>query len=104
MTNTGEAFVVLLILIYIVWYVMAMVQSFLSYGTAYRWARGGGDNGLALFGWLCVFGLASLIPGLGLYFWFKYRRINTSPGLCPSCGNKLPSEGQFCNYCGSQFR
>jgi predicted amidophosphoribosyltransferase len=25
-------------------------------------------------------------------------------GICPRCGNKLPSVGQFCNYCGNQFR
>jgi hypothetical protein len=104
MNNSDGMLIVILILVYIAWYVMTMVQAFLAYGTAYRWTKGGGDNGLALFGWFFVFGLASLIPGLGLYFWFKYRHLNTSPGLCPRCGNKLPSGGQFCNYCGGQFR
>jgi hypothetical protein len=104
MDNPGAAFAIIMVLIYIVWWVMLMVQSYLSYGTAYRWAKGGGDNGLALVGWLFVFTAASLIPGFGLYLWFKYRYLNTSLGVCSRCGNKLPSGGQFCNYCGSQFR
>ncbi|MDR1358948.1 MAG: hypothetical protein LBJ48_06305 [Coriobacteriales bacterium] len=104
MNNTDAVLWIAIFLIFIVWYVLVMVQSYLSYGTAYRWAKGGGDNGLALVGWLLVFGAASLIPGLGLYFWFKYRHLNDSLGICVRCGNKLPSIGQFCNYCGSKFR
>ncbi|MDR1083089.1 MAG: zinc ribbon domain-containing protein [Coriobacteriales bacterium] len=104
MNNLDPVFMTILILIVVVWYVITYVQMFLSYGTAYRWAKGGGDNGLSLFGWMLVFGLASCIPGLGLYLWFKYRYLNSSLGICPRCGNKLPSVGQFCNYCGNQFR
>jgi hypothetical protein len=57
------------------WYIVTMVQGFMAYGTAYRLTRRGGDNGLALFGWLFVMGLAAAIPGLGIYLWYKYRNI-----------------------------
>ena len=57
----------------IIWYITTLVQSFLSFGTAYRLTRNGGDNGVALFGWLFLIGLTSCIPGLGIYLWFKYR-------------------------------
>ena len=53
----------------ILWYIVSIVQIFLSYGTAYRLTKRGGDSGVALFGWLFVLGLASLIPGLGIYLW-----------------------------------
>jgi len=54
---------------------IAAVQSFFAYGTAYRLTKNGGDNGVALFGWFFILGLASLISGLGIYLWFKYRDI-----------------------------
>ena len=57
----------------LVWYIIEIVQLFLANGTAYRFAKKGGDNGVSLFGWLIVFRLAALIPGLGFYFWYKYR-------------------------------
>lgn len=59
----------------LVWKLMLTVQTFLSYGTAYRLTKNGGDNGVSLFGWFFVLELASLIPGLGIYLWFKYRDI-----------------------------
>ncbi len=52
-----------------------LVQHFLAYGTAYRLTKNGGDNGVSLFGWFFLLELASLIPGLGIYLWFKYRDI-----------------------------
>ena len=45
-------------------------------GTAYRLTKNGGDNGVSLFGWMLVMGLASLIPGLGIYLWVKYKDID----------------------------
>ena len=57
----------------IVWYVIFIVQSMLAYGTAYRLTKRGGDNGVALWGWFIATGLASLIPGLGIYLWRRYR-------------------------------
>ena len=57
----------------VLWQIMTAVQGLLSYGTAYRLTKSGGDNGAALFGWFLVLGLASAIPGLGLYLWFRYR-------------------------------
>jgi hypothetical protein len=63
-----------LIVIFFVWNIIAVIQMFFGYGTAYRLTkRGSGDNGVALFGWLLVFALAAWVPGLGIYFWFKYR-------------------------------
>ena len=53
----------------LLWYVLAIIQIFLGYGTAYRRTKNGGDNGVALFGWFIVFGLAAWIPGLGIYLW-----------------------------------
>lgn len=57
----------------ILWQLTVMVQSFFAYGTAYRLTKNGGDNGVSLFGWFFLLELASLIPGLGIYLWFKYR-------------------------------
>jgi len=57
------------VLIFLIWYALYMVQLFMGYGTAYRQTKKGGDNGVALFGWMIVFMLAALIPGLGIYLW-----------------------------------
>jgi hypothetical protein len=50
-----------------------MVQSILGYGTAYRLTKKGGDNGVALFGWMIVMTLASMVPGLGIYLWLRHK-------------------------------
>jgi len=60
-------------LIYFLWIVLLTVQSFLGYGTAYRLTKNGGDNGVALFGWMLVCGFAAIIPGLGFWLWAKYK-------------------------------
>ena len=57
-----------------VWYVFYFIQLILSYGTAYRYTKMSGDNGVALFGWFIVCGLASLIPGLGIYLCVKSKK------------------------------
>lgn len=57
----------------VLWQLTVLVQSFLAYGTAYRLTRDGGDNGVSLFGWLFLMGLVSMVPGLGIYLWYKYR-------------------------------
>lgn len=54
-------------------YLIAIVQVFFAFGTAYRLTKKGGDNGVALFGWFFVLYLASMIPGLGIYLWFRYK-------------------------------
>ena len=59
--------------ILIIWYIITIVQEFMSYGTAYRLTKNGGDNGVALFGWFLLMSFASAIPGLGIYFWYKYK-------------------------------
>ena len=60
-------------IIWIIWYIIVAVQLFMAYGTAYRLTKQGGDNGAALFGWFFIIDLASLIPGLGIYLWRKYK-------------------------------
>ena len=55
------------------WRVMVLVQGLLSLGTAYRLTKRGGDNGVALWGWLFVLNLASVVPGLGIYLWYKNK-------------------------------
>lgn len=57
----------------ILWQVITSVQVFLSYGTAYRLTKNGGDNGISLFGWMLVLNFASIVPGLGIFLWYKYR-------------------------------
>jgi hypothetical protein len=61
------------ILLYILWLIQMSIQMFLSYGTAYRLTKRGGDNGIALYGWILLLGLASMVPGLGVYLWLKNR-------------------------------
>lgn len=63
-------------LLYLVWQIIYLIQMVLSYGTAYRLTKSGGDNGVALFGWVFVLELAALVPGLGIYLWYKYRYLN----------------------------
>jgi len=57
----------------LLWHVIMIVQMFFGYGTAYRLTKNGGDNGVSLFGWMIVVSLAALVPGLGIWLWFKYR-------------------------------
>ena len=57
----------------IIFYVIYIVQVLFGYGTAYRLTKEGGDNGVALFGWMLLFSLAAIVPGLGIYLWYKYR-------------------------------
>lgn len=60
-------------MLYILWSIITSVQVFFSYGTAYRLTKNGSDNGVALFGWFILLSLASLVPGLGFYLWYRYR-------------------------------
>ena len=55
------------------WYAVAIVQEFMAYGTAYRKTRDNGDNGVSLYGWMIVYSLAAIIPGLGIYLWIKSK-------------------------------
>jgi hypothetical protein len=64
---------VFIVVLLFAWYILMFVQMFLGYGTAYRLTKMGGDNGVALVGWMFVMSFASLVPGLGLYLWHKYR-------------------------------
>jgi len=66
-------FIVFGVLLWLAWGVIAVVQQFMGYGTAYRLTKANGDNGLALFGWLILMNFAAAIPGLGIWLWLKYR-------------------------------
>lgn len=60
--------------ILVIWNIIYIVQVFFAYGTAYRYTKKGGDNGIAFFGWFLAFSLASLVPGLGIYLWHKSKK------------------------------
>ena len=60
----------------ILYMIVVFVQCLLSYGTAYRYTKKGGDNGIALFGWMFAFVFASYVPGLGFYFWHKSKQYS----------------------------
>ena len=72
-----------IMIIYFAWYVFYIVQLFLSYGTAYRKTKANGDNGVSLFGWMFLYALASMIPGLGIYFWKKSKSISVPAHQSP---------------------
>ncbi len=59
--------------LFVIWYIITFIQVFLAYGTAYRKTKAGGDNGVALFGWLIVYVWAAMVPGLGYYLWKKSK-------------------------------
>ncbi len=61
------------LIIYFAWYILMIVQSFMAIGTTYRKTKANGDNGVALYGWLLVYGLVALIPYLGIHFWRKNK-------------------------------
>ncbi len=95
-----------------VWYVIIIVQSFMAYGTAYRYTKKGGDNGVSLFGWFFIFGLAAIIPGLGYYLWAASKDSSkTQPKVertvqdnnvknCPFCFKEINGWEKFCPHCG----
>ncbi len=64
---------IIVIILYVAWTIVYAIQSILAYGTAYRYTKKGGDNGVSLFGWMIVFGIAAIIPYLGYYFWKKSK-------------------------------
>ena len=66
-------------IIILLWYVCTFVQSLLGIGTAYRLTKGGGDNGVSLWGWLLLMNLAALVPGLGFALWNANRDDTPSP-------------------------
>ena len=61
--------------IVMIWSLIVCIQGCLGLGTAYRLTKNGGDNGVALWGWSLLMGLAAYVPGLGIYLWIKYKEI-----------------------------
>ena len=60
-----------------IWEAIWAVQAFLAYGTAYRKTKAKGDNGVSLFGWMLLYDLAALVPGLGFYLWHRSKKPNS---------------------------
>ncbi|WP_321388542.1 hypothetical protein [uncultured Enterococcus sp.] len=58
------------------WYIVVIVQEFLSFGTAYRKTKANGDNGVSLYGWFIVYGFAALVPYLGFHLWKKSQEYD----------------------------
>ena len=101
----------------VIWQILFAVQMILSYGTAYRLAKMGGDNGVSLYGWLFVMSLTSAIPGLGIYLWHKYRYlgeaaqyVNGQPYItkhsvgqqkCSKCSQSYDDDMSRCPHCGN---
>lgn len=73
----------------VLWYITVILQGLFGYGTAYRLTRDGGDNGVALFGWLILMSIVALIPGLGFYIWHT-NRDGYESGLDNFRKNKKP--------------
>lgn len=69
----------LLAFIIFAWGCCYWVQFFMGMGTAYLYTKRGGDNGVALCGWLLVFGCAATVPGLGIYLWDKAKKEMGKP-------------------------
>lgn len=60
----------------VLWQLTVAVQAILNYGTAYRLTKNGGDNGVSLFGWFFLLSFAALVPGLGIYLWYRYKDVD----------------------------
>lgn len=65
---------VFLIIVFIIWHIIYLIQLFMGYGTAYRKTKENGDDGVSLFGWMIVYMLAAIIPGLGIYLWKQSKK------------------------------
>jgi len=89
--------------ILILWQITILIQVIFSYGTAYRLAKTGGDNGVSLFGWLWLMQLASLIPGLGIYLWFKYRDADYGYNDYEQQQTHQLSTRRECLNCGTDY-
>jgi len=117
----------------LIWYVIVVVQCFLNYGTAYRFTKSSGGSGVDLYGWNKILGLASLVPGLGVYFWFKgkeleedddysshtqlqasYRevdelktqlnKVKIGKRNCPACYTEIDRDSHFCKSCALNIK
>lgn len=101
----------LVLVLFCIW----IIQAFLNYGTAYRLTSANGRNGVSLFGWWLGLSLASIIPGIGIYLWKKYRgkKKEKSAGAdqdgqlndeqCPHCKSNLSPTDIFCSHCGAKI-
>ena len=91
-----------MITFYILWAIMFVVQVYFGYGTVYRLTKAGSrDNGVSAFGWMVVITIASAIPGLGLFLWYKYRDLGNeyAPTTLrrPAYLSNLPNKCRKCH-------
>jgi len=98
---------VFFVLLYIYVAIVA-VQEIFSLGTALRLTKYEGGDGIDLWKWRFKLGFASLIPGVGIYLWYKYRDLDvsgttTTIRICLPCGRKYDSnEFPTCPDCRSK--
>lgn len=57
------------------WLIIYFIQIILGFQMAYWRTKQGGDNGIALIGWLFAFYIIAFVPGMGIYRYFQYRAI-----------------------------
>lgn len=74
--DSTDIILIVLLIIGFIWFVIFYIQIFLGLGTAYRYTKRNGDSGVALFGWLILFYLAAVIPGLGIHLWSKSKKTS----------------------------
>lgn len=74
--GNNQSVPIAVIIILAVWEIIWFVQVILAYGTAYRKTKANGDNGVSLFGWMLLYCLAAIIPGLGIYLWNRSKRAS----------------------------
>ena len=87
------------------WLVSTMVQSIMAFGTAYRKTKENGDNGVSLWGWMFVYDLAALIPGLGFYLWkksFEDEGSESHPRGHNPWPASVPRATWFCEKCNEE--
>ena len=77
----------------ILWEILFLIQSFMAYGSAYRKTKLGGDNGVSLFGWMIAYGLAAIIPFLGIALWRRSKKKENANkvDIEPESQNEQPS-------------
>lgn len=62
----------------LIYAILVLVQSFMAFGTAYRWTRNMDGNGIVLFFCLLLCQLMAWVPGLGIFLWVKSLDSNQS--------------------------
>ena len=66
-----------------IWLILVIIQSFLSYGLAYRAIKKDKDegDGASLYGYLSYYGFLSLIPGCVIYLWYRGKKNDSKQDI-----------------------